>query len=82
MNTESSHCNVRLNTKYVLGAVGSGALSKVINNSIMLKGTSQRKMSSGLTEQKDELASKWSLLGYIRQESCLKSQPPTMKTEC
>lgn len=30
--------NVRLSTEYILGAVGSGALSKVINNSIMLKG--------------------------------------------
>ena len=38
-------------------------------------------MSSGWTEQRDELASKWSLLGYIRQEGRLKPQPPTMKNE-
>ena len=36
-------CNVRLNTKYVLGAAGSGALSEVINNSIMLGAKKKRK---------------------------------------
>lgn len=42
-------------------SAGSGALSKVINNSIKLKG--MRKMSSGYMEQKD---SAWQQMELVR----------------
>lgn len=42
MNRESS-LKCKIMHKGFLGAMGSGALSEVINNAIKLKGTSQRK---------------------------------------